>query len=89
MDRVLLRRAKCWFGGGTAIALQCGEYRESVDIDFLCANRDGYRAIREAIALPTLGRLLTRPINHVRDVRTDRTRFRLFLKWTAPRSSSS
>lgn len=25
------------FGGGTALVLQLGEYRESVDIDFLCA----------------------------------------------------
>jgi len=31
----LLRHNHCLFGGGTAIALRYGEYRESVDIDFL------------------------------------------------------
>ncbi|MBT3967023.1 MAG: nucleotidyl transferase AbiEii/AbiGii toxin family protein, partial [Gammaproteobacteria bacterium] len=30
----LLRENQCLFGGGTAIALRYGEYRESVDIDF-------------------------------------------------------
>jgi hypothetical protein len=27
------------FGGGTRIALEINEYRESVDIDFLCPNK--------------------------------------------------
>ncbi|HEX7817479.1 nucleotidyl transferase AbiEii/AbiGii toxin family protein [Dyella sp.] len=57
LDGELLRRSKCYFAGGTAIALQCGEYRESVDVDFLCADPGGYRLVREAIALPTLGAL--------------------------------
>jgi len=38
-----LVRCGCLFGGGTALVLQLGEYRESVDIDFLCvleANRE-------------------------------------------------
>lgn len=35
LDGKLLREANCLFGGGTAIALRYGEYRESVDIDFL------------------------------------------------------
>ena len=30
----LLREANCLFGGGTAMALRFGEYRESVDMDF-------------------------------------------------------
>ena len=29
---------QCYFGGGTLLALEFGEYRESVDIDFLIAN---------------------------------------------------
>ncbi|MEH0072719.1 nucleotidyl transferase AbiEii/AbiGii toxin family protein [Pannonibacter sp. Pt2-lr] len=37
------------FGGGTAIVLQLDEYRESVDIDFLCASQEGYRLIRQAV----------------------------------------
>jgi hypothetical protein len=35
LDADLLHRHACWFGGGTCIALKQGEYRESVDIDFL------------------------------------------------------
>lgn len=44
-----LSDAACYFGGGTAIVLNLGEYRESVDIDFLCASREGYSKLREAI----------------------------------------
>ncbi len=47
LDAELLERAECFFGGGTAIVLQLGEFRESVDIDFLCASQDGYRLLRE------------------------------------------
>lgn len=46
----LLLEVKCFFGGGTAIVLDLGEYRESVDIDFLCADQVGYRTLRTAIA---------------------------------------
>ncbi|WP_158641762.1 hypothetical protein [Candidatus Glomeribacter gigasporarum] len=33
----LLQEAQCSFGGGAAIALSLDEYRESADVDFLCA----------------------------------------------------
>lgn len=46
MDHDLLLRCACWFGGGTEIVLDCGEYRLSRDIDFLCADPDGYRELR-------------------------------------------
>lgn len=35
LDGDVLRQHGCLFGGGTCIALRYGEYRESVDIDFL------------------------------------------------------
>lgn len=41
LDGNLLAKAHCFFGGGTAITLALGEYRESVDIDFLCASKVG------------------------------------------------
>ena len=41
----LLLDAECYFGGGTAIVLNIDEYRESVDIDFLCASQEGYTAL--------------------------------------------
>lgn len=50
LDGDRLRALSCLFGGGTAIALRCGEYRESVDIDFLVADADGYRELRQLLA---------------------------------------
>ena len=49
LDADLLRRHHCLFGGGTAIALRHGEFRESVDLDFLVSDRDGYRELRQMI----------------------------------------
>lgn len=48
MDASYLERTRCYFGGGTAVVLQNGEYRISRDVDFLCADRDGYRELRIA-----------------------------------------
>ena len=45
----LLRQHNCLFGGGTAIALRYGEYRESVDIDFLVSDVSSYRALRQLL----------------------------------------
>ena len=72
LDSDLLCRARCYFGGGTAIVLALGEYRESVDVDFLCADREGYRLLRSALALPTLGKITTAPLDYAREVRTER-----------------
>jgi hypothetical protein len=41
-----LSNTHCYFGGGTAIALKYGEYRESVDIDFMVSDIHGYRQLR-------------------------------------------
>lgn len=49
LDANLLARSHCLFGGGTAIALSHGEYRESVDIDFLVSDIDGYRHLRQLL----------------------------------------
>ena len=61
LDADLLRRHHCLFGGGTAIALRYGEFRESVNIDFLVSDRDGYRELRQMIrregSLKTLWRI--------------------------------
>lgn len=50
LDADLMRRHACWFGGGTAIALCEGEYRESVDIDLLMSDPVGYRGMRGLLA---------------------------------------
>lgn len=49
LDADILLARHCLFGGGTAIALRHGEYRESVDIDFMVSERDGYRELRQAL----------------------------------------
>lgn len=49
LDGERLRDHACYFGGGTAIALRYGEYRESVDIDFLVSDVAHYRALRTAL----------------------------------------
>lgn len=46
LDAVKLRRLNCFFGGGTAIALRFGEWRESVDLDFLVSDLGCYRELR-------------------------------------------
>lgn len=49
LDAGLLRRLNCLFGGGTAMALRFGEYRESVDVDFLMSDENGYRELRQRV----------------------------------------
>jgi Nucleotidyl transferase AbiEii toxin, Type IV TA system len=52
LDAEQLLAHACYFGGGTALALSLGEYRESVDIDFLVSNIEGYRALRQRLSGP-------------------------------------
>lgn len=81
-DGDLFEEAECFFGGGTAIVLSLGEYRESVDIDFLCASKDGYRILRDAIWGKGLEGLV-RPNSSIialRDVRADQYGIRTILK---------
>ena len=49
LNRDLLLRTGCAFGGGTLVALCYGEHRESMDIDFMCSSGDGYRVLRETL----------------------------------------
>lgn len=71
------------FGGGTRIALELDEYRESVDIDFLCPNIAAYRAVREQITNASLGNLVRQEFEYVREIRADRYAVRTFLKLEA------
>lgn len=79
-DSELLARANCYFGGGTAIVMALDEYRESVDVDFICADRAGYRELRSATKPPTLGALLRKPVKHLRDLRTERDKISTYLE---------
>jgi len=79
-DVDFLDRTQCYFGGGTRIVLELGEYRESEDIDFLCSSRDGYRALRSAVSEQSLGPLLSETLPLAREVRADQYGIRTFLE---------
>ncbi len=78
LDGDFLRRTRCYFGGGTQIVLAMGEYRESRDIDFLCADREGYRLLRETITNLSLGNIACKKIALAREIRADRDGIRTF-----------
>lgn len=75
LDADVLRQHACWFGGGTAIVLRQGEYRESVDIDFLVSELSGYRGLRQLLTGPdgilALAATRTPPWQPAREVRAD------------------
>jgi hypothetical protein len=74
LDAAVLARTHCCFGGGTRIALELDEYRESEDIDFICSDLAGYRALRTTVENRSLGILLPKlsaGVSLLRDVRTD------------------
>jgi hypothetical protein len=75
LDGGLLRQHGCLFAGGTCIALRYGEYRESVDIDFLVSDAVGYRELRQLLTgadgLNALVRTGAQPLEMLRDVRAD------------------
>lgn len=60
------------FGGGTRIALELDEYRESTDIDFFCPNPQAYRAVRETITNLHLNTLVKTEFKYLREIRADR-----------------
>ncbi|MBC5766549.1 nucleotidyl transferase AbiEii/AbiGii toxin family protein [Ramlibacter albus] len=76
LDAARLAQNSCYFGGGTAIALRHGEFRESVDIDFLVCELAGYRALRQLLTGPERFRALAREgasdmLKTLREVRAD------------------
>jgi hypothetical protein len=52
LNNQLLFENHCYFGGGTAITLLHGEFRESVDIDFLVSDLSSYRNLRQLLTGP-------------------------------------
>jgi hypothetical protein len=63
LDAPLLAEHNCWFGGGTAIVLANGEFRESVDINFLVSDPQSYRALRQMVRDHGLDALATRELD--------------------------
>jgi hypothetical protein len=80
-DKLLANR--CLFGGGTALALRHGEYRESVDIDFLVSWREGYGQLRQWLTGAAGINAIARPgaaLTQTREVRADRYGIRTLLR---------
>jgi hypothetical protein len=83
LDAELLAANGCLFGGGTAIALAHGEYRESVDIDFLVSDGQGYRALRERLTGAEGIHAIGRPgalLELAREIRADQYGIRALLR---------
>lgn len=71
VDAQRMREHRSLFGGGTALALSLGEYRESVDIDFICDSVDGYRKLRSEVVERGIQALFSAPLALAREVRLD------------------
>jgi hypothetical protein len=74
LDAAGLARAHCYFGGGTRLTLELGEYRESEDLDFLCSDLAGYRDLRATVENRSLGVVLAKlpaGVSLLRDLRAD------------------
>ncbi|MDP1635594.1 MAG: nucleotidyl transferase AbiEii/AbiGii toxin family protein [Gallionellaceae bacterium] len=80
----LLRENNCLFGGGTVIALRYGEYRESVDIDFLVSDLASYRNLRQLLTgangISAIVREGVAPLAQARDIRADQYGIRTMLQ---------
>jgi hypothetical protein len=71
MDRDFLTATECWFGGGTAIVMKLGEYRRSLDLDFLCADAGGYRELRTRASELGVRAFFPEPVEAIRDFQID------------------
>jgi hypothetical protein len=83
LDADALAANACLFGGGTAMALRYGEYRESVDIDFLVSKVEGYRHLRQRLTSVDGLRAITRAgqaLTQTREVRADQYGIRTMLQ---------
>jgi len=80
LDCAFLAKTRCFFGGGTRIVLELGEYRESRDMGFLCSDRDGYRLLRESVSESSLGPIMAPDLSLAREVRADQYGIRTFIE---------
>jgi len=78
LDSDMLQKSDCYFGGGTAISLMLNEYRESVDIDFLCGTNEGYSFLMEH-AFDGLRSFFKTPTKFVREPKIGRDAVRMVI----------
>jgi hypothetical protein len=72
MDHDLLMAYKCWFGGGTEIVLDAGEYRPSTDLDFFCSDADGNREMRTRAMSSSVSGIFGEGVQERRAFKADR-----------------
>jgi len=86
LDGPLLRENNCLFGGGTVITLRYGEYRESIDIDFLVSDIASYRNLRQLLTgsngIEAIVRTGAVPLVQTREIRADQYGIRTMLQGT-------
>lgn len=80
LDGTLLEQTECYFGGGTAIVLMLDEYRESVDVDLICASADGYRVLRNIAYDWGLAGFFSETPEQLRELKADRYGIRSFVE---------
>lgn len=80
MNSEFLRESCCYFGGGTRLTMTMGEYRESNDVDFMCSDTSGWRALRSSVTNRSLGSIFTNQPELLREVRADRYAIRTFVQ---------
>lgn len=79
LNHGMLDETKCFFGGGTAIAMLAGEYRLSQDIDFLCADLGRYRHLRRFVGDCGPQALLGPDVKLLKEPRADQYGIRMLL----------
>lgn len=82
LDGSVLAANSCFFGGGTAIVLRFGEFRESADIDFLVSDLPGYSNLRQLVRGAEGIRAITRSganLTQAREARVDQYGIRTVL----------
>lgn len=80
----LLKENNCLFAGGTVMALRFGEYRESVDLDFLVSDIACYRNLRQLLTgaggIGAIVREGVAPLLQQREIRADQYGIRTVLE---------
>ncbi len=83
LDPAGLSAHACLFGGGTAISLGHGEYRESRDVDFLVSELPRYRELRERLTADGTLEAITRAgtaLRQARELRADQHGIRTMVR---------
>ncbi len=82
LNAELLDQSGCLFGGGTAIVLARGEYRESVDIDFIVSDKSGYQKLRSLLVGSGINSIVREGMSLTagREIRADQYGIRTMLK---------